>query len=203
MNSPQDAYEKSLCQRFLANPDLNPMDQSKKLRPGAGPYRNYVDLCRKHNFDVSRLVQMETAKEDIAYERRKTLRPRRDNGNLLAAVLLTAEDFQHVKDLPYEQFLSEVIAITNDNGGAIDRNYFSEKQYRNNDITIVIPYKYKVNRAGNDYIGFNKNGGFTNGELLYNLAPQIYSKFPEYFYFEGLSAQNDGSYKLELSNFSW
>lgn len=137
------------------------------------------------------------------YRDRSTLRPRNPKGNLLSSVLLTVEDFQAIYELPYEQFLAEVIAITNDNGGAIDRNYFNQKAYWKGEIAIAIPFKYTSKRAGSNYIGFNKAGGLSNGELLYNLAPHVKSNSVDYFYFQGLSTQKDGTYKLELTYDSW
>lgn len=205
MDKTEQAYEIAVCKRFLADPTRNPEDQNKKLLPGKGPYLSYIDLCRKHRFDVDRVINQNMKRKDDAdvNNKRQTLRSRKTNNNLLSAVLLTARDFQEINDDPYEQFLGEVIAITNDNGGAIDRDYFDQKAFWKANISIAIPFKYTSKRSGADYVGFDKVGGLTNGELLYNLAPLIKSASVEYIYFQGLSSQNDGTYKLELTYEGW
>lgn len=51
-------YEDDLCQRFIANPNVNPID-GKRLVYGKGPYVGFVALCKIYNYNVDHLLSPE------------------------------------------------------------------------------------------------------------------------------------------------
>lgn len=60
--SDPSAYENDLCERFIDNPRINPID-GKRLIYGKGPYIGYVALCRTYGYNVDNLLS-----EELTYE---------------------------------------------------------------------------------------------------------------------------------------
>jgi hypothetical protein len=56
--SNQSDYEDDLCQRFIENPNVNPID-GKRLLYGKGPYIGFVALCKIYNYNVDHLLSPE------------------------------------------------------------------------------------------------------------------------------------------------
>lgn len=51
-------YENELCEAFLDNPNVNPID-GKRLIYGKGPYIGFVALCRTYGYDTTGLLSEE------------------------------------------------------------------------------------------------------------------------------------------------
>lgn len=131
------------------------------------------------------------------------LRPQKLKSDLLSNIYLTVDDFNSIKRKPYEEFLKDVVNITNNNGGNIDFSVFDETLQR--DIIVNVPKRYTTKQSGNKTFSFHDDKGINFGRLLYHLAPTITSKFPEYQYFHGLKrdASTSNIYTLLISDDSW
>lgn len=73
--SGQSAYENSLCEEFIKNPKINPID-GKRLIYGKGPYLGYVALCKVYNYDVNHLLSAELTEEHYGARSRSPSRSR-------------------------------------------------------------------------------------------------------------------------------
>ncbi len=119
---------------------------------------------------------------------------------LLYPIYVTTDEFAEIKNKPYRTFIDEVIKLSN-SIGHLERSYFDEKTYGESTIIINIPNKYKTKRSGSHAIELYNINGFTNGQLLYKLAPYITSNYPDWTRFEGLKLSKS-AYILELS-YDW
>lgn len=131
------------------------------------------------------------------------LRPQKLKIPLFSDVYLTVDDFDNIKHLPYEQFLRQVIKITNNNGGNIIRSSFDE--IVGTDVLIDIPKKYTSKNGGNSTVTFHNDKGISKGQLLYKLASLVVSNYPDYHYFGGLKPETDvkNAYTLIISYEGW
>jgi len=131
------------------------------------------------------------------------LRPQKLKIPLFSDIYLTVDDFDNIKHLPYEQFLRQVIKITNNNGGNITRAEFDE--IVDTDVLINIPKKYTSKDKGNSTVTFHDDKGISKGKLLYKLASLIVSNYPDYYYFGGLKSEIDvkNAYTLIISYEGW
>ena len=147
----------------------------------------------------NRFVDTEELNRDLILKER--LRPMKYNLPLLSLVHLTVDDFEMIRNEPYDSFIDEVIKITNNNGGNITKYYMN--QIAGYDIIIEIPKKYTSKQTGNNTVKFYDDKGITNGRLLYNLASYIKSNYSDYYYFTGLNKDNGNIYKLMINYESW
>ena len=97
---------------------------------------------------------------------------------LLEKVLITIDDLGEIKHYPYDDFINHILDKTNEiSEDPIDVSYFDKKAYTGDAIIIEIPNAFydPFGERSQEMITFvfrNKNG-FTNGEILYELAQKI------------------------------
>ena len=147
----------------------------------------------------SRIINTEEIKKDLPV--RDRLRPMKYVPPLLSLVQLTVDDFDFIKNESYDKFIDEVIMITNNNGGNINKRYLDD--IASNDIVVEIPKKYTSKQTGNNILKFHNDKGISNGRLLYSLAQYIRSNYPDYVYFTGLQQDHGNIYKLILNYEGW
>ncbi len=147
----------------------------------------------------NRIVNTEEIKKDLIV--RDRLRPMKYKLPLLSLVQLTVDDFDLIKNESYDNFIDEVIRITNNNGGNITKYYMNE--IVGNDIVVEIPKKYTSKQTGNNILKFHDDKGITNGRLLYNLIPYIRSNYPDYYYFAGLKQEHGNIHRLIINYEGW
>lgn len=147
----------------------------------------------------SRIINTEEIKKDLPV--RDRLRPMKYVPPLLSLVQLTVDDFDFIKNEPYDKFIDEVIMITNNNGGNINKHYLDD--IASYDIVVEIPKKYTSKQTGNNILKFHNDKGISNGRLLYSLAQYIRSNYPDYVYFTGLQQDHGNIYKLILNYEGW
>jgi hypothetical protein len=104
--------------------------------------------------------------------------------NLLDKVRFIFDDLGKIKNYPYDKFIQYILDKTDEDGDEdeepIDLSYFGEKVYEGDAIIIEIPnFSYnsdsdidELSEETKTVVLRNKNG-FTNGEILYQLAQKI------------------------------
>ena len=219
----KEAEQIRLCKLFLQDPTHHPDNPSKPMKEGMGPYKSWITKCNKYqeSLDItitpvkSQLPNNQTYMRNRLYETEKVekaivnedltvkdrLRPMKISVPLLSAVQLTVDDFDLIKNEPYDNFVNYVIKMTNNNGGSINKNYMNNIAGYN--IIVEIPKKYTSKQLGNNILKFNDDKGITNGKLLYNLAQYIKSNYPDYYYFTGLQQEHGNIYRLMINYEGW
>ena len=104
---------------------------------------------------------------------------------LLEEIHITSDDLGKIKHYSYEKFINHILDKTNEilidsDQDPIDISYFDEKVYTGDAIIIemINPFYDPFDEKSEEFKTFvfrNKNG-FTNGEILYELAQKIPNK---------------------------
>lgn len=102
--------------------------------------------------------------------------------DLLNKISITTCDLAQIKHLPYDKFIHEVISIWDEEGNEEQYlQYFDKKVYNKNEITVEVP-DYLDNLNNSDRYTFYRKNGFSNGELLYQIAQKFPNKENIYQY---------------------
>jgi hypothetical protein len=102
--------------------------------------------------------------------------------HLLNDITFDINELGYIKNYTYDDFIKHLVNI-NDLDNDLDKSYFDQKVYTGDAIIIELPNVFFDYREGDrfdedrlaemiTYIFRNKNG-FTNGEILYELAQKI------------------------------
>jgi len=155
-----------------------------------------------------------TQSKQVVYSKTKTGKPlykgkisppkiTKKSQYLLENFPLEITDLSDNKNLPYDQFISKILRIVNEiheDEERIKPEKMNIIEYPESSININIPID-----TGEDYgektYTLTHQGGFTQGQLLYQLAQIIPDQeWGSHRYFEGLSLKEDGTYDLSLGS---
>ena len=195
LNLPDETMQ--VRSRSTSRSPVRSTSPSRQERRLLTPPRSQARVPETYN--RSRIINTEEIKKDLPV--RDRLRPMKYVPPLLSLVQLTVDDFDFIKNEPYDKFIDEVIMITNNNGGNINKRYLDD--IASYDIVVEIPKKYTSKQTGNNVLKFHNDKGISNGRLLYSLAQYIRSNYPDYVYFAGLQQDHGNIYKLILNYEGW
>lgn len=173
---------------------------SKSLDNGLSLEENYIKIVdRLKNFSPYKLNQVWQIIDD-----NKVIKPK----ELLDKIVLTIPEFFEYRNLPYDEFIDNIIIKNNSLSGSpkkMTRDYMDEYVYSGKNLTIIVPVKDNTEII----IHLYSNNGWTNGLILYELVQklpgdlndleELHDIYGEYHYFREMNLK-DGNYVLRLSS---
>jgi hypothetical protein len=163
--------------------------------------------CWQHTNDKTSKTKEEKPSKQKEETMRKPL-------SLLRDILVSVTDLSENKNLPYKDFIQAIVKINNEiaydnelgarSEGMLSSHSFEKMGYPLSSITIEIPNveEYDPEREFISHT-LHHSGGFTKGQLLYELAkiiPDVEDDaWGDHRFFVGLSLdRRAGSYMLDL-----
>lgn len=149
---------------------------SKSLDNGKSFEENYERLYNDVRSKNNR-VQIDKKYEVLQIlDDNKVIKP----NDLLGSIFLTLFEIFNYKDLPYNEFINNVIRLLNQNldDDEIDEaNEYAFRElntviYSGKDLTIIVETGYEENENLVS-INLHSNNGFTEGQILYELAKKL------------------------------
>lgn len=100
--------------------------------------------------------------------------------NLLQNINTTLPDLAEIKNLPYNDFIKEIVYRSNEildvddvDEQSINNNYFDKIEFTGKKFTVIIDIEDPQDIYKQIKTTFSSEGGLTNGEILYNIAQLI------------------------------
>lgn len=168
----QNFWKERLQKRLGLKSNIKNIDYkliTKFLDNGKSFEENYQEALKKYQDQVV----------DILLENEVVLEVK--PFGLLDDLHFNMSDLQEIKNLPYDEFIKNILDKTNEileGEEQVDISYFNEKVYDGDGIIVEMPISYDYVNENEHLIThvFKNKNGFTNGQILYELAQKIPSE---------------------------